>query len=75
VAAHSYPTEIRGSAIGLAQTISRVGALASPWVAQQYLAMSPQPPANQFFWFVAATAFITAVSFFLIPSHIPKHTK
>jgi MFS transporter, AAHS family, 4-hydroxybenzoate transporter len=75
VAAHSYPTEIRGSALGLAQTVSRVGALASPWVAQQYLGMSPQPPATQFFYFVAATAFITVASFFLIPSHIPKHTK
>lgn len=75
VAAHSYPTEIRGSAIGLAQTISRVGALASPWVAKHYMEMSPQPPTSQFFWFVAATAFITALSFFLIPSHIPKLAK
>ena len=72
VAAHSYPTEIRGSAIGLAQTVSRVGAIASPWVAQKYLGMTPVPPANLFFWFVAATAFITVVSFFLIPSHIPR---
>jgi AAHS family 4-hydroxybenzoate transporter-like MFS transporter len=75
VAAHSYPTEIRGSALGLAQTVSRVGALLSPWVAAQYFQMSPQPPVNQFFWFVAATALITVVSFFLIPSHIPKHTR
>jgi MFS transporter, AAHS family, 4-hydroxybenzoate transporter len=74
VAAHSYPTEIRGSALGLAQTVSRVGAIASPWVAQQYLGMSPLPGANLFFWFVAATAFVTAVSFFLIPSHIPRHS-
>jgi hypothetical protein len=27
---------------------------------------------NLFFWFVAGCAFITALSFFLIPSHIPK---
>lgn len=73
VSAHSYPTEIRGSALGLAQTISRVGALLSPWVAQKYLGMDPLPPANLFFWFVAATAFITVVSFFLIPSHIPRN--
>jgi AAHS family 4-hydroxybenzoate transporter-like MFS transporter len=75
VAAHSYPTEIRGSALGMAQTVSRAGALLSPWVAQQYLGMSPQPGANVFFWFVAVTAFVTAVSFFLIPSHIPRHAK
>jgi AAHS family 4-hydroxybenzoate transporter-like MFS transporter len=73
VSAHSYPTEIRGSALGLAQTVSRVGALLSPWVAKQYLEMSPLPGANLFFWFVAATGIITVVSFFLIPSHIPRH--
>ncbi len=30
VAAHSYPTEIRGSAVGLAQTVSRIGAVLEP---------------------------------------------
>ena len=75
VSAHSYPTEIRGSALGMAQTVSRIGAIASPWVAQHYLAMKPLPGANLFFWFVAATAFITVVSFFMSPSHIPRHSK
>jgi len=74
VSAHSYPTEIRGSALGLAQTVSRIGAIASPWAAQQYLGTTPLPPASTFFYILAATAFITVVSFFLIPSHIPKHT-
>jgi AAHS family 4-hydroxybenzoate transporter-like MFS transporter len=72
VSAHSYPTEIRGSAVGLAQTVSRIGAVLSPTVASTYLAMQPQPGVNLFFWFVAACAFITALSFFLIPSHIPR---
>jgi MFS transporter, AAHS family, 4-hydroxybenzoate transporter len=72
VAAHSYPTEIRGSAVGLAQTVSRIGAVLSPIVASGYLAMNPLPGVNLFFWFVAACAFITALSFFLIPSHIPR---
>lgn len=75
VAAHSYPTELRGSALGLAQTVSRVGAVLSPMVASYYLALDPRPAANVFFWFVAGCAFITAVSFFLIPSHIPKEQK
>lgn len=75
VAAHSYPTEIRGSAVGLAQTVSRIGAVLSPIIASGYLAMDPLPGVNLFFWFVAACAFITAVSFFLIPSHIPRHGK
>jgi AAHS family 4-hydroxybenzoate transporter-like MFS transporter len=72
VAAHSYPTEIRGSAVGLAQTVSRIGAVLSPIIASGYLAMQPLPAVNLFFWFVAACAFITALSFFLIPSHIPR---
>ncbi len=72
VAAHSYPTEIRGSAVGLAQTVSRIGAVMSPIIASGYLAMQPLPGENLFFWFVAGCAFITALSFFLIPSHIPR---
>ena len=71
VSANSYPTEIRGSAVGMAQTVSRIGAVGSPLVASAYLAMKPLPDVNLFFWFVAACAFITTVSFFLIPSHIP----
>jgi AAHS family 4-hydroxybenzoate transporter-like MFS transporter len=72
VSAHSYPTEIRGSAVGLAQTISRIGAVLSPMVASAYFAMQPTPGVNLFFWFVAGCAFITTLSFFLIPSHIPR---
>jgi len=45
----------------------------SPIVATSYLAMDPRPGANLFFWFVAGCALITTVSFFLIPSHIPRH--
>jgi AAHS family 4-hydroxybenzoate transporter-like MFS transporter len=73
VSAHSYPTEIRGSAVGLAQTVSRAGAVLSPIVASSYLAMQPLPDVNLFFWFVAGCALITTISFFLIPSHIPRH--
>jgi AAHS family 4-hydroxybenzoate transporter-like MFS transporter len=75
VAAHSYPTELRGSALGLAQTVSRVGAVLSPMVATYYLALDPRPTVDLFFWFVAACAMITTISFFMIPSHIPKDQK
>ena len=70
VSAHSYPTDIRGSAVGMAQTISRIGAVASPSVASFYFAMQPMPGVSLFFWFVAACALVTTISFFLIPSHI-----
>ena len=77
VSANSYPTGIRGSAVGMAQTVSRIGAVASPLVASAYLAMKPLPAVNLFFWFVAICAFVTTVSYFLIPSHIPagRHLK
>ncbi|MDR2215966.1 MAG: MFS transporter [Nevskiaceae bacterium] len=73
VSAHSYPTEIRGSAVGMAQTVSRIGAVLSPIVATAYFNMQPLPGVNLFFWFVAICAFITTLSFFLIPSHIPRY--
>lgn len=73
VSAHSYPTEIRGSAVGMAQTFSRLGAVLSPSVASFYFAMQPTPPVSTFLWFVAACALITTISFFLIPSHIPAN--
>jgi AAHS family 4-hydroxybenzoate transporter-like MFS transporter len=72
VGAHSYPTEIRGSALGMAQTVSRIGAWLSPLVAKEYLGMPDKPGESLFFFFVAACALVTVVSFFLIPSHIPK---
>ncbi|MBK6674843.1 MAG: MFS transporter [Proteobacteria bacterium] len=75
VSAHSYPTEIRGSAVGMAQTVSRIGAVMSPMVASYYFGLQPTPTVNLFFWFVAGCAFITTLSFFLIPSHIPHHKK
>ena len=72
VSAHSYPTEFRGAAIGAAQAFSRFGGLLSATVPQVYFKMTPVPPIDRFFWFVAACALVTTVSYFLIPSHIPR---
>ncbi len=41
VSAHSYPTEIRGAAIGVAQAFSRIGGLLSATVPQVYFKMIP----------------------------------
>jgi MFS transporter, AAHS family, 4-hydroxybenzoate transporter len=71
VAAHSYPTEFRGAAIGVAQAFSRFGGLLSATVPQVYFRMTPVPSIDRFFWFVAACALVTTISYFLIPSHIP----
>ena len=73
VSAHSYPTEVRGSAVGMAQTVSRIGAVLSPMAAAYYFNMEPMPSVGAFFLFMACVIIITVVSFNLIPSHIPSH--
>jgi MFS family permease len=73
VSSHSYPTSIRGSAIGVAQTFSRVGALASPPAAAWYFASDLS--VTTFLFMMAGVMCLTTVSFFLIPSHIPKNAK
>jgi AAHS family 4-hydroxybenzoate transporter-like MFS transporter len=72
VTAHSYPTEIRGAAIGVAQAFSRFGGLLSATVPQVYFTMVPVPPIDRFFWFVAVCALVTTISYFLISPHIPR---
>ena len=34
--------------------------------------MKPVPPIDRFFWFVAVCALVTTISYFMIPSHIPR---
>ncbi len=75
VSAHSYPTEVRGSAVGIAQTVSRIGAVISPVVAAWYFNIDPMPSVATFFLFMAGVIVITVVSFYLIPSHIPRNAR
>jgi AAHS family benzoate transporter-like MFS transporter len=75
ISAHSYPTEVRSSAVGMAQTISRIGAVISPMVAAYYFSMEPMPSVSAFFLFMAGVIAITVTSFFLIPSHIPRSVR
>lgn len=75
VSAHSYPTDIRASAVGMAQTFSRIGAVLSPAAASFYFAMPSMPPVSTFLLFLAGCALVTTLSFFLIPSHIPASAR
>jgi hypothetical protein len=75
VGANSYPTEVRGSAVGMAQAFSRIGGVASSYAVPYYFAMQPVPPINKFFLVVAGVVFVVAVSFCLIPSHIQRSGK
>jgi len=72
VTAHSYPTEVRGSAVGMAQTVSRIGAVTAPVLAAFYFSMDPVPPVSSFFLFMSGVIVVTVVSFYLIPSHIER---
>ena len=75
VSAHSYPTEVRGSAVGMAQTFSRIGAVLSPTAAAIYFGMEPVPPVSAFLFFMAGVIGLTVISFYLIPTHIPPSSR
>jgi len=72
VGANAYPPEVRASAIGVAQTFSRVGGVASANAAPIYFAMQPIPPIDQFFLFVAVCVLVLVVCFALIPIQIRR---
>jgi len=74
VSAHSYPTEVRGSAVGVAQTVSRLGAVLAPTAAGIYFGLEPLPGPSVFFLFMAVVICLTVLSFFLIPTHIPRNS-
>ncbi len=77
VSANAYPTEVRGSAVGMAQTFSRIGAVASPAAASTYFSLreSQGMPISTFLFFIGGCALITTISFFLIPTHIAANRK
>src|SRR5690606_2750700 len=77
VSANAYPTEVRGSAVGMAQTFSRIGAIGSPTAASIYFAMRDNQglPVSTFLFFIGACALVTTLSFFLIPTHIAPGEK
>jgi AAHS family 4-hydroxybenzoate transporter-like MFS transporter len=70
VGAHSYPTYIRASGVGCAQTVSRIGGVLSSAVGGAFFAMKPQPPVSYFFYVVAGGILVVVVSFFSLRTHI-----
>lgn len=69
VGAHSYPTFIRASAVGCAQTISRIGGVLSAVVGSAFFAMNL--PAGQFFFILAGISAVVVISFFSLRTHMP----
>ena len=75
VGAHSYPTYIRASGVGTAQTVSRVGGFLGGMAAASYLNLVPSPPVSNFFYAVAASSFIVVISFLTMRTHIPRKSR
>lgn len=75
VGAHSYPTYIRGVAVGCAQTVSRAGGVLSSVVGSVYFAIRPVPPVSYFFLTVAAAILVVLVTFTALRTHIPPASR
>lgn len=75
VGAHSYPTYIRASGVGCAQTVSRIGGVLSTFVGGIFFAIEPQPPVSVFFYVVAGAILVVVVSFFSLRTHIPPSAR
>jgi AAHS family 4-hydroxybenzoate transporter-like MFS transporter len=69
VSAHSYPTHIRGSGVGCASAMARAGGVLSSVVGSAFFALGLS--SAEFFYILAATIALTAVSFASLRSHIP----
>jgi MFS transporter, AAHS family, 4-hydroxybenzoate transporter len=70
VGAHSYPTYIRASGVGCAQTVSRIGGVLSSVVGGAYFVMRPLPPVSDFFYVVGAVVLVVVASYFSMRTHI-----
>jgi MFS transporter, AAHS family, 4-hydroxybenzoate transporter len=73
VSAHSYPTYIRGTGMGVAAAVSRLGGVLSSAVGSAYFAAGLR--VAYFFYILAAVILVTAMSFFSLRSHVPPRTQ
>jgi len=73
VSAHSYPTYIRGTGMGAAAAVSRIGGVLSSVVGSAFFAAGLS--VGSFFYILAAVILITAVSFFALRRQVPPRRK
>jgi AAHS family 4-hydroxybenzoate transporter-like MFS transporter len=70
VGAHSYPTYIRASGVGTAQTVSRLGGYLSGTFGGIFFSIKPQPPISYFFFAIGIAMLVIVVTFFSLRTHI-----
>lgn len=76
VASNAYPTYVRGTAVGCAQTVSRAGAVLSSALAGVFLTTGNHLPINLLFYVVGALMSVLLVSYFFIGAHFqPRATQ
>jgi AAHS family 4-hydroxybenzoate transporter-like MFS transporter len=69
VASNAYPTYVRGTAVGCAQTVSRAGAVLSSALAGVFLTPAYHLPINLLFYVVGALMSVLLISYFFIGAH------
>jgi MFS transporter, AAHS family, benzoate transport protein len=67
---HLYPADVRGTALGMAAGVGRVGAIVGPWVGGALVAAGLAYPWGFYIFAVAAVLAMLALSF--VPAH-PTH--
>jgi AAHS family 4-hydroxybenzoate transporter-like MFS transporter len=70
VGTHSYPTYIRATGVGAAQTVSRIGGVLSSSVGGAYFAIKPTPPVSYFFYVIAGAVVVVVIGFYSLRTHI-----
>jgi AAHS family 4-hydroxybenzoate transporter-like MFS transporter len=73
VASNAYPTYVRGTAVGCAQTVSRAGAVLSSALVGFFLVTGNHLPINLLFYLVGALMSVLLVSYFFIGAHFQPH--
>jgi AAHS family 4-hydroxybenzoate transporter-like MFS transporter len=68
LAAYGYPPFVKGTGLGAAGAVGRIGAITSSYAAVEVLAIS----SRAFFWFIAVTALISMGCLMTIRRHIPR---
>ncbi len=74
VASNSYPTYVRGAAVGCAQTVSRAGGILSSALSGVFLATGSHLPISALFYVVAALMSVLLASYLLIGTHFQPRT-